>query len=61
MHRVTYHDPYITITDVLADGQLVARRILIRTEFGGIEKEYHKVFQGKGVDDVQAGTREASE
>lgn len=61
MHRVTYHDPYITITDVLADGQLVARRILIRSEYGGVEKEYHKVFQGKGVDDIKADTREASE
>ena len=52
MNRVTYHDEYLTVTDVLADGQLVARRILIRSEFGGVEKEYHKVFQGHGVEDV---------
>ena len=52
MNRVTYHDEYLTVTDVLADGQLVARRILLRSEFGGVEKEYHKVFQGHGVEDV---------
>ena len=39
MNRVTYHDEYLTVTDVLADGQLVARRILLRSEFGGVEKE----------------------
>lgn len=52
MNRVTYHDEYLTVTDVLADGQLVARRIMIRSEFGGVEKEYHKVFHGIGVEDV---------
>ena len=52
MNRVTYHDEYLTVTDVLADGQLVARKILIRSEFGGVEKEYHKIFQGHGVEDV---------
>ena len=52
MIRVTYHDEYLTVTDVLVDGQLVARRILLRSEFGGVEKEYHKVFQGHGVEDV---------
>ena len=52
MHRTTYHDEYLTVTDIITDGQLVARRILIRSEYGGVEKEYHKVFQGQGVEDV---------
>ena len=56
MHRVTYKDDYLTVIDVLVDGKLVARKIMIRSEFGGVEKEYHKIFKGHGVDDVHTFT-----
>ena len=52
MHRITYKDEYLTVIDVLVDGKLVARKIMIRSEFGGVEKEYHKIFQDHGVEDV---------
>lgn len=56
MHRVTYKDDYLTVIDVLVDGKLAARKIMIRSEFGGVEKEYHKIFQDHGVDDVHTFT-----
>lgn len=45
METIRYEDAFIRIIDITqADGRIVARRVIFRNEFGGVEKEYHKVF-----------------
>ena len=45
MKRIkVYEDQYLTVTDCVDSGELAARRIVMKNEYGSIEKEYHKVF-----------------
>ena len=56
MRRVTYQDRITTIIDVIEEDEtgrriLQARRTTNRNEFGSIESEHHRVFQGNGIED----------
>ena len=56
MRRVTYKDRITTIIDVIEVDEtgrkiLQARRTTNRNEFGTIESEHHRVFQGNGIED----------
>ena len=56
MRRVTYKDRITTIIDVIEVDEtgrriLQARRTTNRNEFGSIESEHHRVFQGNGIED----------
>ena len=56
MRRDTYKDSYLTVTDIINEsGRLQARRLVFRNEFGSVEKEYHRVFEGNGVKDPMNG------
>ena len=59
MRRDTYKDSYLTVTDIINEsGRLQARRLVFRNEFGSVEKEYHRVFEGNGVKDPMNGCGE---
>ena len=56
MSRVTDQDRITTIIDVIEEDEtgrriLQARRTTNRNEFGSIESEHHRVFQGNGIED----------